>query len=936
MSCFRSLVFLFSTLSVILKVYAQPAIEWETTLGGSAEEIAYDVEQCPDGGYLVVGSAWSEDGDISAPFAWLDFWVVKLTAAGELDWEASYGGSNHEIARDALPTQDGGYIVVGQTSSEDGQVSENQGGSDYWILKLDATGQLEWEKSYGGAGSDYGYAIEQAADGGYFIAGGSQSSNGDVSENKGGVDYWIIRLSASGELIWERSYGGSRDDLAFALDKTDDGGCIVTGRTRSSNGDVTGFHGGVNFSFDAWVVKLSSQGDLEWEHALGGTDFDESYTIRQTTEGGYILAGLTRSNDGDITENPLQSDLWVVKLDEAGEITWQDFYGSYNKDIAGEIQQTADGGYIITGCTGPAGDKLFWALKLTSEGVLDWEKSYGGTEDDRAFSIKQTIDSGYIMAGRTASNNGDVGGNNGDYDYWVVKLGACAVNTEVQVLENGLQSSEVALSSTYQWIDCATGTLVEGAQEAFLSPPVWGEYAVIVTHGSCVDTSACVNYCPLPDNLLLIGDTMLLVSEEVAHLPIQWLDCNTDSIIEGATGPNYTPVINSSFAALVTSETCSATTECVYVCPEEIELEISISNDTLFILTDTAAVTKYQLADCSTGGSFAISFRPYFILDESGEYGVRVTQGQCTSELTCLTYCTINNQINVDGDVLQAAADPEISTFQWINCTDGSLIPGETAATFTATSSGDYAVIITQGPCVDTSECVNRCLIDTELSIISGGLQANNDSTNTAYQWIDCISGLVIPGAEDFQFFPEMSGQYAVIITQESCVDTSACATFCAIDIALSVQGNTIYSQADSTISSYLWYNCSTGGVLPNEQGPSFTPSTDGNYGVLITQGPCSGSSVCVDFTLVGTEELENQQLSVFPNPVQDLLVLESGIPLTGADYTIYDAHGSLVSSGTVNLNRTVIQVDFLPAGGYVIKVETEEGQLVHRFVKQD
>jgi len=234
---------LFCTLMAMIALRAQPNIEWQAALGGSAEDIAYDVEPCPDGGYIVVGSSRSEDGDISENFNWRDFWVVKLTASGTLDWQANYGGSNHEDARDVLATADGGYVVVGQTASEDGQVTGLHGSSDYWVLKLSSNGDIEWEKTLGGSGSEFGYAIEQTADGGYYVAGGSQSSNGDVSGNYGGVDYWVVRLSPTGDIIWENHYGGSRDDLAFSLDKTTDGGCIVAGRTRSSDGDVSGFHG---------------------------------------------------------------------------------------------------------------------------------------------------------------------------------------------------------------------------------------------------------------------------------------------------------------------------------------------------------------------------------------------------------------------------------------------------------------------------------------------------------------------------------------------------------------------------------------------------------------------------------------------------------------------------------------------------------------------
>ena len=515
-----------------LFVCAQPNIEWQIALGGSAEDIAYDIEQCPDGGYIVVGSSRSEDGDISENFNWRDFWVVKLTASGTLDWQANYGGSNHEEARDVLPTTDGGYVVVGQTSSEDGQVTGLRGSSDYWVLKLSSNGDIEWEKSLGGSGSDYGYAIEQTTDGGYYVAGGSQSSNGDVSGNYGGVDFWVVRLSPTGAIIWENHYGGSRDDLAFSLDKTTDGGCIVAGRTRSFDGDVSGFHGGVNFSFDGWVVKLSDQGELEWERALGGTDFDEAYSVQQTTDGGYVVAGLARSDDGDVEGNPLGTDLWVVKLDANGVISWENIYGGFSNDIAGAIRETTDGGYIVTGCTGPAGDKRFLTMKLYPDGELDWQKVYGGTEDDRSFSVKQTSDEGYIIAGRTASDNGDVTGQHGDYDFWVVKLGPCSVNPGVEMEDQSLHSLEAAASSSYQWIDCSDGTFIEGEQGPTFSPELGGDYAVIVQNGACIDTSACISICPINGWVDRFGD-ILIADEDSPTATFQWINCEDESPIKG-------------------------------------------------------------------------------------------------------------------------------------------------------------------------------------------------------------------------------------------------------------------------------------------------------------------------------------------------------------------------------------------------------------------
>ncbi|WP_431486226.1 T9SS type A sorting domain-containing protein [Lewinella sp.] len=860
---FRSFLLLFSMLPILFTLHAQPNIEWEIALGGSAEEIAYDVELCPDGGYIVVGSSRSEDGDISDNFNWRDFWVVKLTASGELDWESTYGGSQHETARDVLPTMDGGYVVMGDTGSEDGQVSELEGFSDYWVLKLSSSGSIEWEKTLGGSGSEFGYAIEQTADGGYYVAGGSQSSNGDVSGNYGGIDYWVVRLSPTGDIVWENHFGGSRDDLAFSLDKTTDGGCIVAGRTRSNDGDVSGFHTGASFSFDSWVVKLSDQGVLEWERALGGTDFDEGYAVRQTSDGGYVVAGLARSSDGDVEGNPLGTDLWVVKLNADGTINWENNYGGYSYDIAGAIRETTDGGYIITGCIGPAGDKRFLTMKLYPDGELDWQKEYGGTEDDRSFSVKQTPDDGYIIAGRTASDNGDVTGQHGDYDFWVVKLGPCGVNAEVEMEDQSLQSLEVAASSTYQWIDCSDGSFIEGEQSAIYSPELGGDYAVIVQNGACVDTSECISICPVNDWVDRFGD-LLIADEDSPTATFQWINCNDQSPIEGATESIYEPTTDGSYAVVVTDGNCSVTSLCRLMCVEGIDETV--------------------------------------IINEAGS--------------------------------LQSVADTMNTTFQWYTCTNGSWITGATDPTFTPPMSGEYGVIIRRGDCSATSPCFTYCAVDTSLVVTATNLESLANPEFSTFQWIDCSTGAAITGETSPAFSPLESGEYAVIISQGECTATSNCTTFCAVNIDVLVLENTLQAQADSVNSTFQWIDCISGASIEGATSPLFTPTSSGEYAVIISQGSCVATSACVNITIVGVNEQIDAEIMLFPNPVRDLLLLKTPSSLKATNYSIYNSDGRKVYSGLIEAEQTTINISEFPSGAYVIELMHSEGIIRKKIIK--
>ncbi len=311
-------------------------------------------------------------------------------------------------------------------------VSGNHGGSDFWIVKLDALGSIQWQKTLGGSESEQPKSIQQTADGGYIVASSSRSNDGDVSGIQGDQDFWIVKLDAIGSIQWQRTLGGSDSDFALSIQQTADGGYIVAGHTWSYDGDVSGNHGE-----DFWIVKLDASGSIQWQKTLGGSESEQPKSIQLTTDGGYIVAGGTHSNDGDVSGNhgggpPLTPDYWIVKLDGSGTIQWKKTLGGSGDEYAKSIQPTTDGGYIVAGygrfndgdVSGNHGEVDFWIVKLNGSGNIQWQKSLGGSDRDGAESIQQTTDGGYIVAGYTESNDGDVLGNHyhGQEDYWIVKL----------------------------------------------------------------------------------------------------------------------------------------------------------------------------------------------------------------------------------------------------------------------------------------------------------------------------------------------------------------------------------------------------------------------------------------------------------------------------------------------------------------------------------
>lgn len=418
---------LLSFLFLSLKSFSQaPSIEWQKCLGGTNNEHAVDIKQTSDGGFILVGATNSIDGDITSSYGNSDVWVVKLDVLGNIQWQKTYGGSLNEEAFSIIQTSDGGYIFAGYTRSSDGDVTLMQGSSDYWIVKLNPLGDIEWQKTYGGTFGEIAYSIVQTTDGGFAIAGFTSSINGDVIFNNGFNDVWVIKLNVWGELIWQKTFGGNNFDESFSIQQTSDGGFIVAGETYSNNGDITNNQGASDF----WVIKLNNNGELQWQKTYGGSQFDTAFSIILNSTGGYVIAGYTKSNNGDVVGNNGDYDFWVIKIDDSGNLVWQKALGGTGIEKANSIQQTIDGGYIVVGesssnngyVTANLGMSDTWVIKLNANGDLIWQKSFGGSNDDYALRVIQTIDNGYAFVGGTFSNDFDVSGYNGGLDVWVVKL----------------------------------------------------------------------------------------------------------------------------------------------------------------------------------------------------------------------------------------------------------------------------------------------------------------------------------------------------------------------------------------------------------------------------------------------------------------------------------------------------------------------------------
>jgi hypothetical protein len=399
-----------------------PSIEWEKSYGGLKKDIISSIQQTSDGGYIVGGRTNSHNGAVSGNQGEIAGWIIKLDSKGESVWRKTFTFSS--VGRDYIDfvaeTADGGYIAAG-ISALPLRMNIESGSSQCLLIKLSKEGELIWQKTYGESGVNRILCIQETSDGNYICSGML-----NISNEQGRFFYQVMKLDSSGDIMWRKSTGGSEGVGVGFVRQTADGGYIVAARSELvSHGD-----------YDYWVVKLDSDGEIKWQKSLGGSKEEWAESIQPTTDGGYIVVGTSSSNDGDVSGNHGKKDYWIVKLNPAGELIWQRSYGGSSDDKAFSIQQTLDGGYIVAGSSesndgdvsGNHGSRDAWIIKLNSEGELIWQRSLGGSQSDSAHFIQQTTDEGYIVAGDTNSFDGDVSVNFGNEDYWIVKLEKDAVS----------------------------------------------------------------------------------------------------------------------------------------------------------------------------------------------------------------------------------------------------------------------------------------------------------------------------------------------------------------------------------------------------------------------------------------------------------------------------------------------------------------------------
>ena len=383
LSSFRFFVLSMLLASIIAPALAaKPVGEWNRTYGGPYGDGAWSLQGTRDGGYVMAGYT-SSLGQSS------DLWLIKVDSLGEEQWDKVFGGSGEDVGYSVSQTRDGGYVVAGTTKSY------GMGSEYLWLLRTDSNGTKLWDRTFGGfvsSSGDGAWSVNELKDGGYIITGYTKSFGA------GAKDLWLVKTDFQGKNLWDRTFGGSKDDVGMSVVQTRDDGYAVTGRTASYGSGKD----------DIWLIKTDSDGKEQWNRTYGGTEDDVGLQVLETLDG-YIITGRTES-EGVIEK------AFLLKTDLKGKKQWEKVYEKDSSSIS--VQQTSDGGFVLAGhIESKESGRDAWLAKTDASGEEQWSVNLGGPGQDMATSVVESRDGGYAVAGITNSYGA------GAEDAWLVKVG---------------------------------------------------------------------------------------------------------------------------------------------------------------------------------------------------------------------------------------------------------------------------------------------------------------------------------------------------------------------------------------------------------------------------------------------------------------------------------------------------------------------------------
>lgn len=865
-----------------LKAAAPPLLDWQNCFGGSGQDMPVKMIPTSDGGSIVLGSSASIDGNLTFNHGSSDIWLTKLDSSGGLVWQHAYGGSSLDIGTGLLQLPDGSIVLSGYTSSSNGDVTGNHGNFDVWLVKTDALGNLLWEKTFGGSQVDLSYAMIPSGDGGFLLGGGTYSNDGDVSSNHGDQDFWLLKADSTGTLLWQRALGGTGLDVCYGLNENQSGEIVACGSTNSSDGDVNGNHGGTDF----WVVKLNPAGGLVWQRCLGGSDQDAGLSICSDLFHQYLVSGYSKSADGDVTDNRGYNDFWAVLLDDNGNLNMQRTFGGSGADIAYASMQTADGGFILAGGSTSTdwdinsnhGMEDVWLTKIDANLEIEWTKSYGGSGNERPSCIYQTADGGFVVGAYTYSNSGDVYGNHGGSDFWIFRL-SC-------------KTPVAAWTMPYDSV--CTGALVRFQNQSQQS----SSYTWLIDGTVFSQSENPVLQFPLA------GGYTIALSAQTCY--------STDTIerLISAIAP-VQPVIQMSSSHLCTGDA---------------------------LLLSATAGTAYLWSTGETTQSITIY--------QGGNFEVTVSQSGCpaSSPLQSVSeypkpQLWLGNDTSIcSGTGLTLQAGGGAYTYTW---QDGSASP-----IYTVTNPGLYSVLVSDAWCsssdtirIDTFSCslpVASFTVGTQQICAHSGIVFQDLSSNTtSWNWTFPGGNPGSSSLENPVVVYDIPGAYNVILVVSNSNGQQTLMRLNYIVVhelpaqpEITVSGNLLTS---TPATSYQWIADNV--TISGANFQSYTALQNGMYQVMVTnQYQCSSLSDPVYVSATSVQALsEKHSIRVSPNPAhQQIKILLTKAEHENGMLTIFNNRGQFVFEKAISsepgMNEIQLGLDDFPEGIYFIRFTGDRG----------
>jgi gliding motility-associated-like protein len=786
-----------------LSLFGQaPPIHWQRTIGGSADDRLTTLIQTNDGGYIAAGMSKSGiSGDkTEASRGDHDFWIVKLSNLGNIQWQKTYGSQHTDQPFSIVQTSDNGFLVSGYSMGDiSGDKTEpNRGitgtfnqGYDCWILKLDATGNIQWQRTYGTNGNEVVYSALQRNSSVLVVAGLSEwhtslpapRTPDRTTANPTWNDFWLLKLDAgTGAIMHQEAHGGNRHDNLFYIIPTTDGGYMGGGLSGSGAGTgnkTTPLYGG----YDNWLIKMDSNFNAQWQVELGGAQddwgvggnaIDENSGeggMEQTTDGGFIVANTTLSGaTGNKTEASFGGwDCWLVKLNSTGGISWQKELGGSADDRAATVMQTPDGGYLVASTSNSplSGNKTeasrggndYWLIKLDAAQNIEWQKVLGGSDDDQITIARRTTDGGYILGGFSKSNiSGEKSENSrGDYDFWIIKLGKC--DTTIY------KDDSLCIGASYRLpggrVVSAPGVYTDSLKTAMGCDSV---LVTTLTHKQ--DLIHLMNGQLLGDDTVLCaGDSRILNATYPGATSYQWST--------GATSPSIQVTQTNSYRVTVTSAkgcTASDTVTISFISAPDVDLGPDIS----ICLSDTPIVLQSpQPAGARYLWSNGLGY-PEMTVTRNGAHWLEVSIGNCKGSDTVYVKLIPDPEVYIGADTviceqrpLRIGTEVPGATYLWST--------GATTTHINVNATGSYSlevdlegckrsdtVLITAMPAPEVDLGPDRDICPDETLILDVSLPGNN-----IYEWNT--------GASTSSYAATTPGAYRVQVTTEyGCTGTDS------------------------------------------------------------------------------------------------------------------------------------------------------------------